>query len=393
MRVISYTLHQCIKCMHCLKNCPTEAITIHHERVNISADKCINCGKCISVCQHAGLTAKGSTLVDKNNYDRSVCLVPTSIYADCSSIEEVEKLNAALEKLGFDEYVYLGEYEGNVYAQINEVLEKRKQGLMISTFCPVINRLIETQYPMLLENQVDFEYPSVIAARQIRQKYAHLNCGIFLLCECPSKLALAKYPYGNTQTEIDHALSIVDYFPLINGLRNEDRSLAPLCAEGIKFVACGLGSRFDKQILSVNGLDKVIKALELAEFGLLKEVKYLSLSACYNGCIGGQFLWGNSFNGRINMHELLKEAKPLQNKLALDQMKRTHEKMDAKKKNSMADRIRKFKAINEAFDHLPGYDCGACGFPSCRAMAEAIAEGHQSVHDCKILGRRGENES
>lgn len=391
MRVVSYTLHQCIKCMHCLRNCPTEAITIRNERVNISAEKCINCGKCISVCQHAGLTAKGSTLVDKENYERSVCLVPTSIYGDCSSLAEVEKLNAALENLGFDELVFLGEYEGNVYTRINEVLEKENH-LVISTFCPVINRLIETQYPMLMESQVDFELPAILAAKDIRKKYADQNCGIFLLCECPSKLALAKYPYGGN-SEIDHALSIVDYFPMINSFRNENRSPAALCAEGIKLVATGLGSRFDSQILSVNGLDKVIKALELAEFGLLKEVKYLSLSACYNGCIGGQFLWGNSFNGRINMHELLKEAKPLRHEFALADMVRTKETYDERKKSSMSDRMKRFKAINEAFDYLPGYDCGACGFPSCRAMAEAIADGHQKVSDCRILRKEISHES
>ena len=393
MSVISYTLHHCIKCMHCLRSCPTEAITIRNERVNISAEKCINCGKCISGCQHAGLTAKGSTLVDKENYEYSVCLVPTSIYADCSSLEEAEQLNAALKKLGFDELVYLGEYEGNVYSRVNEALEKSEHRLIISSFCPTINRLIETQYPMLMECQVDFELPAVLAAKDLRRKYADKNCGIFLLCECPSKLALAKYPYGNQTTEIDHAISIVDYFPLINGLRCEQRAPAQLCAEGIKLVATGLGSRFDKQILSVNGLDKVIKALELAEFGLLKEVKYLSLSACYNGCIGGQFLWGNSFNGRINMHELLKEAKPLQHEFSLASMARTKENYDEKKKSSMADRMKRFRAINEAFDYLPGYDCGACGFPSCRAMAEAIADGHQSIKDCRILGKRETDES
>lgn len=304
MTVVTYTLHECVKCMNCLQKCPVEAIHIRNERVHIVKNKCINCGKCIEACRHAGLTAKGSTLVDLQHYKKKVCLIPSAIYADCVSEQEARKLNAAILKLGFDEIVSLASYEGAVYEHVNDVIDNQK--CLISSFCPVINQLIATRYPMLLDNQVQFDYPAVIAAKQIRKE--NKEAGIFLLCECPSKLALGKYPYGNTKSEIDHCLSIVDVFPQINANRSLDEVPVHLTTSGIKSAATGLGQRFDAQILSVNGIDKVKKALELAEFGLLKEVRYLSLSACFNGCIGGQFLWGNPFNGRINMHELLKVA-------------------------------------------------------------------------------------
>ena len=160
MRVITYTLHKCVKCMRCLKTCPFEAITIKDERVLISADKCINCGACISACKHSGLSAKGSTLVDLQNYKIKIGLVPSSIYCDCSNETDARRLNAALLKLGFDELVSLSPYEGAVYEKVNDLL-KEKKGLYISSFCPVVNELIEKQYPMLLDNQINFEYPSV----------------------------------------------------------------------------------------------------------------------------------------------------------------------------------------------------------------------------------------
>ena len=38
--------------------------------------------------------------------------------------------------------------------------------------------------------------------------------------------------------------------------------------------------------------------------------------------------------------------------------------------------------IEEIADSLPGLDCGSCGSPSCRALAEDIVRGHASVEDC-----------
>ncbi len=389
MRVITYTLHKCVKCMHCLKTCPTEAITIKDERVQISADKCINCGECISACKHSGLSAKGSTLVDTKNYKKSICLVPSSIYCDCATEKDARRLNAALNKLGFDELVYLSEYEGAVYDLVNDLMEKNHEGMYISSFCPVVNEMIMKQYPMLLERQVSFEYPAMLAAREVRKKYGS-DAGIFLLCECPSKLTFGKYPYGNKESEIDHCLSIVDLFPLINSYRNEDEAELQLCTQGIKSVATGLGQRFDAQILSVNGMKKVRKALELSEFGLSKEVRYLSLSACFNGCIGGQFLWGNPFNGRLNMHDLMKASHVAPKNYSLEDIMKKKD-VSAQKNKNMFEQLKRFNAINDAFDHLPGFDCGACGYPSCRSMAEAIVDQVQSIEDCKIIQRRNQN--
>ena len=51
----------------------------------------------------------------------------------------------------------------------------------------------------------------------------------------------------------------------------------------------------------------------------------------------------------------------------------------------MKAQMHKFLAINQQLDLLPGYDCGACGYPSCRAMAKAIIEEGANIAECKIL--------
>ena len=118
--------------------------------------------------------------------------------------------------LGFDEVVDITAIEGQLMQEAQLLAESSPETSLISSVCPVINRLIETNYPMLLNSVVPLNYPSEVAAKQIRRRTKDKgNVGIFNFCECEAKLALAKYPYGNKQYEVDHSLAIVDIFPRI----------------------------------------------------------------------------------------------------------------------------------------------------------------------------------
>lgn len=43
--------------------------------------------------------------------------------------------------------------------------------------------------------------------------------------------------------------------------------------------------------------------------------------------------------------------------------------------------------VDEIEQQLYGMDCGACGAPSCRALATDIAQGRASVEDCIYIQR------
>jgi ferredoxin len=57
--VVTYTLSRCVKCMKCVKACPSGALTMENSRINIRHDRCLNCGRCITACHNQGLLAKG----------------------------------------------------------------------------------------------------------------------------------------------------------------------------------------------------------------------------------------------------------------------------------------------------------------------------------------------
>jgi uncharacterized Fe-S cluster-containing protein len=45
------------------------------------------------------------------------------------------------------------------------------------------------------------------------------------------------------------------------------------------------------------------------------------------------------------------------------------------------------KELNTIVDRLPGLDCGTCGAPSCRALAEDIVRGIALESDCVFYMR------
>lgn len=391
--VISYTLEKCIKCLKCIKVCPIGAISVREERVRIDKEKCINCGNCVDACAHQGLQAKGSTLVDLENYDYCVALIPTSVFGDCSNQVEVETLVAAIEKLGFDLVVDLSEYDGALYQeQLEYIKVNKKDSYLLSSFCPVINQWVEQKYPMLLGNLIPLQSSSELAAKEIRKqlKDTYENIGIFLLCDCIAKLPFAKFPYGTSEYEVDHAVALADIFPQISRRRNKNQRELKLCSEGLRFINSNqfLREQEEHQALIADGQRKVQLALEMLEFGQIRKGEFAYLSNCINGCIGGNLLWGNPFDKAINLENLIDSATVKPKIVSKQDLYTESPVLKMKDTRSLQERMMEYEKLNEQLELLPGFDCGACGYPSCRIMAEEIVAGNATMQECKLLKTR-----
>lgn len=386
MSVVTYTLAKCQKCMKCLRVCPVEAITMKDERVRINKSRCINCGKCIDSCVHQGLQAKGSTLAELEYYDVKIALVPSALLAAASTVDQIEELFGTIKSLGFDEVVDLSPYDGAIANELYGMISDQKEPYLISSFCPVVNRLIEVKYPMLLEYMVPPYKSAELASRKIREETMKLNqkVGIFLLCECIAKLPTSKYPYGDTTSEIDHALSIVDLFPRISKEMGNHRESVDPSRDGLKLASSAhfTTKGYESHILKADGLEKVQLALDLAEFGQLKGRHYLHLSNCINGCVGGNLLWGNPFEATQHVSEHLTTVRGSNAQVVFEASEESLDEVNERK--SIQERILEYARVNAQLEQLPGYDCGACGFASCRMMAEEIAAGRATLENCRI---------
>lgn len=382
--VVTYTLSRCVKCLKCIKACPSSALSMENNRIHVDKNRCLNCGHCISACHSKGLLAQGSTLDDIESYDYTVCMIPSALISDCATIKEAQELFYAIKMLGFDEVVDITDIEGQVMKE-GQLLAEAGSKSQIASFCPVINLLIEKNYPMLLDHILPLKYPSEIAAAQIRKRTEGKGrVGIFNCCECEAKLALAKYPYGNDQYETDHALAIVDIFPKIKQNMHTGTMPVRFCREGLQSINPAVMMQKEDYLIA-DGFDKVQSILDMEEFGLLDSFRLLTLFPCFNGCIGGHLLWGNSYLNRNNIHALTSAGTKESASVQFENMYSTDLGRPADDKRSFHEKMSFFSQVNEKLDDLPGYDCSACGMQTCRIMAEEIVKGNKTLNDCRIL--------
>jgi len=310
--------------------------------------------------------------------------VPGALISHCSSLEEAEDLFHAIRMLGFDEVVDITEYSGVALKEAQLLAGSSDDMTYISSFCPVINRLIVSKYQGLLDSLLPINYESEIAARQIRKRLAGKNVGIFNLCECEAKLSIAKYPYQHMEFECDHSLALADIFPLIRKNMHQGRDEVIFSKKGLQM--CNpVRIVKDDDYLIADGFDKVCSVLDMAEFGLLNTFRLLILYPCFNGCIGGHMLWGNSFLMQNNIDALTGSKSKQSAKLDADDVYVDQLIKVNKDTRTFLERTKFFSNVNKQLEMLPGYDCSACGMQTCRIMAEAIVNGEKTIDDCRVL--------
>lgn len=395
MNIEAYNPIACEHCMKCMKGCPMDAIHYVNDFPRINKDKCIDCGKCLHVCPNNGFSVVSSKLEHVSDYKYNCLLIPVSFYTQFSDYIQIRKMIHAFKVLGFDEVIDLSLYNSAVMNNAANFIKDYKNNYLLSSHCPSITKLIYHKYPGLVSYLIPLEYPSEIAARERRKAiieekgYKKEEIGIFLLSECSAKLDLAKYPNGNMECEVDHAITVSSISAILRKTMREVDG----CVEDITFSKNGLlydvkdGMQRllnDYTIINVDSIDKAVDVLELIEFERLKSSKYVSMSACSNGCLGGCLLWTNPFENRIQLEELYKEASDVSLEMEFEDVVRDIKPMDAQDLRTMKEKMDWFLRVKEIREKLPGFDCGACGFPNCLHMAEEIAKGHNQLSDCRI---------
>ena len=356
-----------------------------NEQVIIDKDKCINCDICIQACDQKVLRVKQVDLQKAlKKHDYNIALIPTAILSDLKTYQEIKNIAHAIKKFGFDEVVQYSDIEGTLYKQaLKDSVGKHK--VMLTSFCPTINKLIKTDYPTLIDHLLPYDYPIEIAAKKLKAKYKDKNIGIYSLCECVGKLTLAKNPFGNETSNIDYALSISQMFPQINKLKDDQQSNIEMNKYGVKSIVSDLFGNRDLSVISVEGLPQIKKVLDLIEFDQLKHADLIALFNCYQGCIGGYYLWSNPFEGCFNIESMIDECHKDVAILEKTDYQKTHT-INSDEKN-FKERLAWFNKVNTILETLPQFDCGSCGFANCRGLASRIASGEVDDSLCRVKRR------
>ena len=140
--------------------------------------------------------------------------------------------------------------------------------------------------------------------------------------------------------------------------------------------------------IAADGIENVIKVLEDLEDGKITGLDFVELNSCIGGCVGGVLQVENPYIAKTKLTQLRKympvarahlDGKVPENVFWENEI----EFMPVFRLGSNTKESLELMAkIDALLEELPGLDCGSCGAPTCRALAEDVVRGVASKRDC-----------
>lgn len=403
---VSLQREKCTGCTTCLRHCPTEAIRIRDCHAVIAADRCIDCGECIRVCPHNAKRAECNKLDNLSRFKWRIAMPAPSLYGQFEGLEDADHVIQGLLDMGFDDVCevsaaaeYVSEYT-RLYLKTEGI--KRP---VISSACPVVSRLIAMRFPYLKDNLLPLLPPMELAAAAAREKalaehpeFVSSDIGVCFISPCPAKTSYVKNGFGDHKSGIDLVVSISDiYFTLINLLKSDKppKVTSNSGMIGISWAASGgeATALFNDRYLAADGIENVIKMLDQIENGTIPQLEFIELNACTGGCVGGVMTVENPFIAKARLQTLRRYLPVSQNILQKDERYIPSDCFFggipdysplSQLGSNIAESMRMMADIQSIKEQLPGIDCGSCGAPNCRALAEDIVKGESTIDACVI---------
>lgn len=398
---------KCVGCTNCIKRCPTQAIRVRGGKAQIMTERCIDCGECIRVCPHHAKKARHDTLDKCKEFAYTVALPAPALYGQFNRLDDIDVVLTGLQALGFDE-VFEVSRAAEIVSDATRMLinDNKLKKPVISSACPAVVRLIRVRFPDLCDHVLPLKSPMEVAAMLARrQAAANSGCapddiGIFFISPCAAKVTDARSPIGIDSSEVDGVLAISDIYPALLGKMNKLEQTAPLSHSGIigvswSYIGGEAAGLLNENHLAADGIDNVIKVLEELEDEKLQELDFIELNACSGGCVGGIFTAENGYAARARIKRLRKYLPVSCNRLSdagstacMDWVHPLEYSPVMKLADNVTEAMRLMQEADDIGERLPQLDCGACGAPTCRALAEDVAKGLARDTDCIFLMRQ-----
>lgn len=399
MKVIDFKDARCRHCYKCVRNCEVKAILVRNEQAHIMEDNCIHCGHCLEVCPQNAKTF-ASDMERVKGYLGQGKRVIISIAPSYLGVLEYEKpgqVVSALKKLGFYEVRETAEGAALVTREYRKLLTEGRMKNIITTCCPSVNDLVEKYYPSLTPLLAPVVSPMVAHGRLIKSIYGE-DVKVVFLGPCIAKKEEA---IGDKRVRgaIDAILTfeeIVKWWKEegIDLCRCEEEpmgnpspkvnQLYPVSGGVITSVLAAVPEENYYKV-HIDGLKACMELFEELEKGEIEHC-FFEVNVCEGGCIKGPASdkWQQSLiKAKKGIEEQVKHREEadeiVQNGVEMyKEFTDRHVREQEPTKEQMEEVLHAMGKYTAA-DEL---NCGACGYPTCRAKATAIFQNKAEVSMC-----------
>ena len=391
----------CCGCTNCLKRCPTEAIRIRDGKAHILSERCIDCGECIRICPHHAKRARSNPLEDIQQFSVKVAIPAPALFGQFNNLNDIDYVLNGLREEGFD-YIYEVSRAAELVSEATRKLirEGKLKRPIISSACPAVVRLIKIRFPELCQNVLPLLAPMEVAARMARREVKKMTglednaIGVFFITPCPAKVTEINAPNAIEKSAVSGAIAISQIYPSLTSKMEKLKVIDPIAKSGLLGVgwatsggeaAAMLGEKY----LAADGIENVIRVLEELEDEHIRDIDFIELNACSGGCVGGVLAVENPYVAQARIQNLRKYMPVSLNHMRDEDMERMiweneleYNASSFRLSDDIFEAMDMMEKMEEIEKNLPGLDCGSCGAPTCRALAEDIVKGNAKETDC-----------
>lgn len=412
---------KCQGCNKCIRFCPVEGANIAYyedgkNKVKIDEERCIRCGKCISVCDHGARDFNDDTkrfFTDLSSGINITLIVAPAVRAN---FENYKKLFGFFKKAGINIiYDVSSGADITTWAYLKAIKEFSLTSV-ISQPCPAIVNYVEKFKPELMSNLAPIHSPVMCSAIYLK-KYLNNNDKLALLSPCISKKE--EIMDENTNGLIEYNIT---YKKLLEYIESNSINLDLYSEKDFDYIESSLGALYSRPgglrenvealvpnawVKQIEGVESVYEYLD-AYSKKITSPKLPLLVDCLNcsqGCNKGT---GTSDSGNIDIDlidfefnkikqtELSRKGKGFKKRyidtllskfdktLKLDDFKRsyTNKKVKDFKEPSISEYEILFKSLHKITFDQQNKNCSACGYETCKAMCKAMFNNLNTKSNC-----------
>ena len=396
---------KCLGCTNCIKRCPTEAIRVREGKAQIISERCIDCGECIRVCPHHAKKARYDHLSVLEGWKYKIAIPAPALFGQFNNLDDIDIVLTGLKQMGFDDVYEVSRGAELVSDATRKLMaDGRLPKPVISSACPAVVRLIRVRFPDLCDHVLNLNAPMEVSAMMAKRAASERTgipveeIGAFFITPCPAKVTDIKMPIGTEGSWCDGAIAISEVFPLLSHRMDKLETVEPIGQSGLIGVSwAGSGGEsaalLNEKYLAADGIENVIRVLEELEDERIRELDFVELNACSGGCVGGVLCVENGYVDKARLQRLRKYLPVSQNHLdgGVPRDMEWTEPLEfapvLKLSQNLEEAMQMMEEIDVICEGLPGLDCGSCGAPSCRALAEDVVKGVARTSDCVFVMR------
>ncbi|NLZ36918.1 MAG: 4Fe-4S binding protein [Clostridiales bacterium] len=399
MECLTLKKSNCKNCYKCIRHCPVKSIRFSGNQAYIIGDECILCGQCFVVCPQDAKQVVDETekvRVFLHTGDPVIVSLAPAFVANYEGVG-ISSMREALKKLGFTDAEETAIGATIVKSEYERMLEDGKQDVVITSCCHSVNLLIQKHFPSALKYLANVLSPVQAHCVDIKKRYP--NAKTVFIGPCVAKKDEAQLYPGiidavltfdeltawlkeenielKTDAEEKDENSRARFFPTTGGILKTMTKRNP-----------------DYAYMAIDGTENCIAALRDIENGKIHRA-FIEMSACVGSCIGGPIMEKHHRSPVTDYISISRVAG--RNDFPIDQpdaltLQKNFPAIELKAAQPTENEIKDI--LRQMGKTLPSdeFNCGTCGYNTCREKAVAVYQGKAQITMClPYLNDKAEN--